>query len=128
MTENEINDLSYEIIGWAMEVHKVLGPGLLESAYGRAFAHELDLNKINYVNQKDISVKYKGLIIDNAYKADFIIEDEIVVELKTVAKLVNIHSAQLLTYLKFTDKKLGLLINFNVLVLKDGITRVVNNL
>ena len=131
MTEKELkdlNDLSYRIIGCAIEVHKLLGPGLLESAYGRALAREFDLNKISYVTEKDITVEYKGMVIDNAYKADFIVEDAIVVELKTVDKLADIHQAQVLTYLKFTDKKLGLLINFNVVVLKDGVKRVANKI
>lgn len=116
--------ISYKIIGAAIEVHRMLGAGLLESVYEDALCIELDLQSISYERQKTIDHEYKGKRIGNLV-ADLIVENSVVVELKSVQALERIHSAQVLTYLKLTNLRTGLLINFNVTVLKDGIRRVV---
>lgn len=123
-----INDLSYELNGAAIEVHRGLGPGLLESAYEAAFCHELSLRSIRFARQKNMPVVYKGFAIDCGYRMDVLAEERIIVELKAVEKILPIHEAQLLTYLKLSGLHLGLLINFNTPVLKDGIRRLVNHL
>lgn len=122
-----MNELSEKIIGAAIEVHRELGPGLLESTYEACLAHELNLQGIKAVRQQKQPIHYKGLEIDEAYRIDVIVEDQIILELKVVDDLNNIHLAQLLTYLKLSGCSLGYLINFNVPLLKDGIRRVVNN-
>jgi GxxExxY protein len=122
------NELSNKIIGAAIEVHKILGPGLLESAYEECLCRELDLNGINFERQKPLPVNYKGTHLDCGYRLDIIVENCVIVELKCVENLIPIHIAQLLTYLRLTNLKLGLLINFNVAVLKEGIKRVVSDL
>lgn len=127
MSPKPINDLSHELIGAAIEVHRELGPGLLESAYEGAYAHELTLRHIPHLRQKLMPVSYKGILIDTGYRIDVLAEDRIVVELKAVEKLLPIHSAQLITYLRLGKYPLGLLINFHVLKLVDGIERVSNN-
>ena len=116
--------ISYTIIGAAIEVHRMLGAGLLESVYEDALCVELDLQMINYERQKTIKVEYKGRQISNLV-ADLIVENSVVVELKSAQTLEPIHTAQVLTYLKLTNLRTGLLINFNVTVLKDGIRRIV---
>ncbi len=116
--------ISYKIIGAAIEVHRMLGAGLLESVYEDALCIELDLQSISYERQKTIDLEYKGKRIGNLV-ADLIVENSVVVELKSVQALERIHTAQVLTYLKLTNLRTGLLINFNVTVLKDGIRRVV---
>ncbi|HZP60160.1 MAG TPA: GxxExxY protein [Opitutaceae bacterium] len=123
-----INELSYELNGAAIDVHRALGPGLLESAYEAAFCHELALRGIRFVRQKNMPVVYKDTEIDCGYRIDVLAEGQIVIELKAVEKLLPLHEAQLLTYLKLSHLPLGLLINFNVPVLKDGIRRLVNHL
>jgi GxxExxY protein len=115
--------LTRQIIGAAIEVHKELGPGLLESAYQTCLAHELNLRGIRFSQEVALPVTYKGKKLDCGYRPDFIVNDKVVVELKAVEKLEPIHEAQLLTYLKLSDCKVGLLINFNVPVLKNGIVR-----
>lgn len=120
------NDLSGAVIGAAIEVHKALGPGLLESAYHECLIHELQLQKISYESEVPIYVEYKGLIVGDAYRADLIVSGKLIVELKAVERVGSLHKAQLLTYLRLMDKSLGLLINFNTDVLKNGICRVVN--
>jgi GxxExxY protein len=125
---NKINDLTYTLNGAAIEVHRELGPGLLESAYEAAFCYELTLRKIPFVRQKAMAVMYKGIEIDCGYRIDVLADDRVIVELKAVDKLLPIHEAQLLTYLKLSNLSLGLLINFNVQVLKNGIRRLANNL
>ena len=105
-----------------MEVHSTLGPGLLESVYEEALAQELTIRGITYEKQKEIALKYKGKEIDK-HRIDFLIEDEVIVELKAVETMAKIYEAQILTYLKAMDKRVGLLINFNVERLKDGIKR-----
>jgi len=122
-TEMEINKITEEIIGAAIEVHKALGPGLLESAYEECLCRELILRKISFERQQPLPVEYKGMKLDCGYQLDLLVADEVVVEIKAVETIQPIHDAQLLTYLKLGDWKLGLLINFNVPVLKDGIHR-----
>jgi GxxExxY protein len=125
MTENE---LSYKIIGSAIEVHKNLGPGLLENAYESALFHELSKLGLTVQQQVYLPLKYKEINIDKAYKVDLIIDNKVIVEIKSVLELHPVFNAQLLTYLKLTNIKLGLLINFNTLLIKDGIHRIVNKL
>ena len=127
MNPKPINDLSHELIGAAIEVHRELGPGLLESAYEGAYSHELTLRQIPHVRQKVMPISYKGVIVDAGYRIDILAEERVVVELKAVEKLLPIHSAQLMTYLRLGKYSLGLLMNFNVLKLIDGIERVSNN-
>ena len=122
------NSLSYKVIGCAMEVHKHLGPGLLESTYEKALIQELTLNGIPVQSQLEVQVNYKGVNISEGLRLDLLVNDELIVELKSVEELKPIHHKQLLTYLKLTNKQVGLLINFNTLSLTDGIKRVVNNL
>ena len=118
-----INQLSYQVIGAAMEVHRALGPGLLESAYEECLCKELELRGLPFERQRPLPVTYKGLHLDAGYRIDVLVENRIVLELKAVETLLPIHEAQLLTYLKLGGWQLGLLINFNVEVLKDGIRR-----
>jgi GxxExxY protein len=123
-----VNELTEKIIGAAIEVHKVLGPGLLESAYEVCLAHELSLANLSFERQLALPVTYKSLPLDCGYRLDFLVENTVVLELKTVEGLQPIHQAQLLTYLKLGGWPIGLLINFNVPVLKKGIKRMVHNL
>jgi GxxExxY protein len=118
-------DITKVIIGCAIDVHKELGPGLLESAYEECLYYELQKAGLKVEKQKAIPVVYKEIKLDCGYRADLIVEDKIVIELKTVDEFNPVHEAQILTYLKFADKKLGLLINFIVLKLKDGIKRYI---
>ena len=122
----DINKLSNKIIGAAIEVHKGLGPGLLESAYEECLCYELNMREISYDRQLSLPVQYKEKILDCGYKIDVLIEKSIILELKAVDKIEAIHKAQLLTYLKLSDIHLGLLLNFNVPIMKDGIVRIVN--
>ena len=122
----DINDLTGAVIGAAIEVHRVLGPGLLESAYEECLCFELKIRDIVYKRQKDLPINYKGNNLDCGYRLDLLIEDVLIVELKSCEHLLPIHEAQLLTYLRLSRKKIGLLINFNVPVLKDGIKRLIN--
>ena len=115
--------LSEQIIGAAIEVHRELGPGLLESAYQACLAHELALRGILFVSQLDLPLTYKGVQLDVGYRIDLLVDDKIIVELKAVEKILPIHEAQLLTYLRLLKKPVGLLLNFSVPVLKDGIIR-----
>ncbi|MBI3319201.1 MAG: GxxExxY protein [Candidatus Omnitrophica bacterium] len=119
----ELNKLTEQIIGGAIEVHKALGPGLLESAYEECLCKELDLRGIPFERHWPLPVEYKGARLDCGYRLDLLVESAVVVEIKAVAAIEPIHEAQLLTYLKLGGWKLGLLINFNVPVLKDGIRR-----
>lgn len=118
--------LSEQIIGAAIEVHRELGPGLLESAYQRALAHELMLRGLQFEEQKLCAVTYKDLLIENAYRLDFLVGGKVVVELKAVDALLDVHEAQVLTYLRFTSCRLGLLFNFRTTLLtKYGLSRLV---
>jgi GxxExxY protein len=121
------NELTERVIGAAIDVHRHLGPGLLESAYEECLCHELNLMGISFQRQVPLPIVYKGLKLDCAYRMDLVVEDSIVIELKAAEDLAPIHSAQLLTYLKASGKHVGLLINFNVPVLKDGLKRIVND-
>lgn len=121
----EINQITETIIGSAIEVHRHLGPGLLESAYHSCLAREIALRNLSFEQEVPFPIDYKGVQLDCGYRLDFLIEHTVIVELKAVEKLQPIHEAQLLTYLKLTGCKVGLLINFNVPVLKQGIKRMV---
>src|SRR5882762_8671609 len=113
------------IIGAAIEVHRHLGPGLLESAYEECLCHELYLRKLDFKRQVELPIFYKGLKLDCGYKIDLIVQDTVIMELKSVEKMFPIYEAQLLTYLRLKEKQVGLLINFNVPVLSRGIIRMV---
>lgn len=119
--------ITEKIIGASIEVHKELGPGLLESTYERCLVHELTLQGIHTERQKRQPVYYKGLEIDEGYRIDILVEDKIVLELKVVDQLNKLHAAQLLTYLKLSGCSLGYLFNFNVDLMKNGIKRIVYN-
>jgi GxxExxY protein len=120
----ELNQLTEQIIGAAIEVHRELGPGLLESAYQSALSHEFMLRGIAFEQQKLCPIKYKGMLIENAYRLDFLVDGLVVVELKTVDCLSDVHEAQVLTYLKFTGCHLGLLMNFHSTTLIKGLRRL----
>ena len=120
--------LSKEIIGAAIEVHRNLGPGLLESAYEECLCRELAICDIAFERQKPLAVSYKGVKLDCGYRLDIVVGGLIILELKAVDQIEPIHEAQLLTYLKLSNLKLGILINFNVPILRDGIKRIVNGL
>lgn len=121
----ETNRVTGTVIGAAIEVHRALGPGLLESAYEECLCRELSLRKIPFERQRSLPVKYKGVALDCGYRLDLLVADQVVVEVKAVEKLLPIHEAQLLTYLRLGGWKVGLLLNFNVPVLKQGIRRLV---
>ncbi|HUX64286.1 GxxExxY protein [Sulfuricella sp.] len=128
MNVDELNRVSNVVIGSAIEVHRALGPGLLESAYEECLAWELERAGLSVQRQINIPIRYKELHIENAYRADVLVQDELIIELKSVDALQPIHTAQLLTYLKLMDSRLGLLLNFKVDVMRNGIKRIVNNL
>ena len=123
-----INGITEKIIGAALEVHKALGPGLLESAYEACMAAELAIRGLSFDRQKAIPVIYKNVNLDCGYRLDFLVENAVVVEIKAVEEIARVHQAQLLSYLKLSGYKVGLLINFNVKLLKTGIKRMVHNL
>ncbi len=125
--KNRLSKITETIIGCAINVHKELGQGLLESAYEACLLYDLSQTKMKIESQKPLPIIYKNVKLDCSYRLDLLIEDEVVVEIKSVEKLLPIHKAQLLSYLKISSLKIGLLINFNVELLKDGIIRVVNN-
>jgi GxxExxY protein len=122
MTEDEISKI---VIGAAIEVHRHLGPGLLESVYQQCLARELSLRNIEFETEKQVPINYKGVKLDDGYRLDFLVEKKVIVELKAIEKLIPLFDAQLLTHLKLMECKLGLIINFNVPLLKDGIKRIV---
>jgi GxxExxY protein len=119
-----MNNLTGEVIAAAIEVHKILGPGLLESTYEECLCREFGLRKISFERQKELPIEYQGLRLDCGYRLDIIVESRLILELKACESLLPIHQAQLLTYLKLTGMKVGLLINFNVPILKTGIKRI----
>ncbi len=125
MNEEEIGAL---VVDSAIKVHSALGPGLLESAYRACLAHELEMRGLDVSQEKPLPIRYKGAEISVGYRIDLVLNQKVIVELKAVERLLPIHTAQLLSYLKLSGCKLGFLINFNVLHLKDGIKRVVNGL
>ena len=124
----EINELSSRIIGAAIEVHKALGPGLLESAYEECLSHEFSFRNFSFDRQKSLPLIYKGKKLDCGYRLDMVVENAIILELKSCEKIEPIHKAQLLTYLKLSGLHLGLILNFNTTVMRDGIVRIVNEL
>lgn len=125
MTENE---LAHQIIGIAIDLHRALGPGLLENAYKECLAFKLSQTGLYVEKEKAMPLIYENVKLDCGYRLDLLVENKVVIELKSVERLTDVHLAQILTYLKLGNFKLGLLINFNEAVLKDGIKRVVNNL
>ncbi len=118
-----LNELTHEVIGAAIEVHRKLRPGLLESAYRRYLGHELFLRGIRFEKEYPLPLEYKGIRLEAGYRPDILVDGRLIVEVKSVQTLAPIHDAQLLTYLRLGGWRLGLLINFNVVVLKDGIHR-----
>ena len=121
----DINQLTYRIIGCAYEVHHILGPGLLESTYETCLCYELEKAGIKYEKQKELIINYKGVRLDNGYRIDILVENNIVIELKSVEALLPVHTAQIMTYIKLSKKRIGLLINFNVTNLQNGIHRYI---
>lgn len=125
MTENELAKI---VVDLCLKIHKTLGPGLLESVYEEALSFELARAGLKFTRQQGIMVEYEGIKMDMGFRADLIVEDKLIVELKSIEALAPVHHKILLTYLRLTNKKLGLLVNFNVVLIKDGIKRIVNNL
>jgi GxxExxY protein len=123
----ELNEISGQIIGAALKIHSAIGPGVLESVYQTCLLHELQQCGLTVKSQVALPVVYENLRLDSGYRIDLIVEDKIIVELKCVETLLPIHKAQLLTYLRLANKPLGLLLNFNVVHLRDGIKRILNN-
>jgi GxxExxY protein len=121
----EFDELSNRVIGCALEVHRALGPGLLESSYEQCLAFELSLARIAFELQRPLPIDYKGIRLDCGYRVDVLVEDALILELKAVDALLPIHEAQLLTYLRLSGKRTGILINFNVELLKRGMKRMV---
>ncbi len=122
-----MKDITYDIIGCAYEVHKFLGPGLLESVYHKALMQELTLKGFKVTSEVPIAIMYKGVCVGEELKADIVVNDSVIIELKSVENLQSVHYKQLLTYLRLLDCPIGLLINFNTVLLKEGIHRIVNN-
>jgi GxxExxY protein len=125
---NELNQLTERIIGAAIEVHRVTGPGLLESAYEECLCYELSRLRIAFRRQAHLPIAYKGLKLDCGYRLDLMVEDSVIVEIKAVESLLPVHSAQLLTYLRLSGRKVGLLMNFNETALRNGLKRLVNKM
>jgi GxxExxY protein len=125
-TKKKINALSNAVIGAAIEVHRILGPGLLESAYEECLCRELSIRNVPFERQMALPVRYKGVELDCGYRIDVLVDKVVILELKAVENILPIHEAQVLTYLRLTNLWLGLLINFNVPVLKNGVKRLVN--
>ncbi|MBN1409729.1 MAG: GxxExxY protein [Spirochaetales bacterium] len=121
-----LNFISDKIIGAAIQVHRFLGPGMLESIYKRCLCRELSLLGLKFETEKSINIYYKSFKLDHAFKADIIVNNQIILELKTVKQIIPVHESQLLSYLRLTNCKLGLLINFHAPVLKNGIRRFIN--
>ena len=121
----EFDELSHRVIGCAIEVHRHLGPGLLESTYEHCLAHEMKVNNINFKLQHPVAIEYKGVLLDCGYRVDILVEERLILELKSVEEIKGIHEAQLLTYMKLAEIRTGLLINFNVKRLQNGIKRFV---
>jgi GxxExxY protein len=125
MSENEIAAI---VVDSCLKIHKLLGPGLFESVYEEVLCYELEKRNLKVERQKGMPVHYEDIIIEMGFKADIIVEDKVILELKSVESLNKVHHKQLITYLRLSDKKLGLLINFNVELIKNGINRIVNGL
>jgi len=127
MTKGELNKLSKEILDASIEVHRIMGPGLLESVYEECLIEELKSRNIHATNQVELPLVYKGRKLKKEFRLDILVENEIILELKTVESLLPVHEAQIISYLKLPDKQLGFLINFNVSLIKFGFSRFVNN-
>ena len=125
MTENEV---AKQVVDAAFHVHTSLGPGLLESVYEVVLAYELEKRGLRTLRQQPVPIVYQGTRIEMGFRADLMVEDKVIVEIKSVEAVAPVHKKQLLTHLRLADKRLGLLINFNVVLIKDGITRIVNGL
>lgn len=121
-----INSLTERVIGLAIDVHRAIGPGLLESAYEECLCYELSQNGLRFERQVELPVVYKQVRLDCGYRLDIIIEDLVILEVKAVDRIISIHEAQLLSYLRMLDKRVGLILNFHSTVLRDGIKRIVN--
>jgi GxxExxY protein len=121
----EFDPLSNMVIGAAIDVHRILGPGMLESAYEECLSYELSKQRVTFERQRSVPVIYKNIKLDCGYRMDLLVENSVIVELKSVDTLLPVHEAQILTYMRFAGMKIGLLINFNVTVLKNGIRRYV---
>ena len=128
MTEDELNSISGMVVDSAIQVHRALGPGLLESAYQACLRAELEDRGLHVESQVVLPIVYRSVILEPGYRIDLLIQDEVIVELKSVAALLPVHESQLLSYLRLSGRRLGLLINFNVPLLKDGIKRIANHL
>ena len=122
-TQEEINELTGQVVDCAYKIHSALGAGLYEKVYEDCFSYELEKRGLTYQRQFPVAVHYENLVINNAFKIDLLVENAVVVELKSVDKLLPVHQAQIITYLSFTGRKTGLLINFNVPLIKEGIRR-----
>lgn len=122
------NEISKVIVDSCFKIHKKLGPGLFESVYEKILTYELDKNRISYVCQKELPVTYESIKIELGFRADIIVQNKVIIELKSVERILPVHKKQLLTYLKITNIKLGLLVNFNTDLIKNGITRIVNGI
>jgi GxxExxY protein len=122
------NEIAAELVDICFHIHKQLGPGLLESAYEDVLAYELSKRKIPFVRQVSVPIRYEELTVQNAFRADLIVESKVIVELKSVEALLPVHKKQLITYLKLTNLKLGLLVNFSSMLFKNGIIRIANQL
>lgn len=120
----QFDSLSQKIIGLAIEVHRILGPGLLEAAYEHCLCHEFDQHLVEYRRQVPLPLRYKGAKLDCGYRLDILVENALVIEIKAVEKLLPIHSAQMLTYLKLSPAKIGILMNFNTVELRNGLRRL----
>jgi GxxExxY protein len=121
----EFDELSSRVIEKAIEIHRILGPGMLESVYEQCLSYELTAAGIKHERQKEVPVVYKEITLDNGFRMDLFVENQLVVEIKSVEKILPVHEAQILTYMKFTGARTGLLINFNVKLLKEGLKRFV---
>lgn len=126
-SRDELNEISGRIIEFSIKVHKALGPGMLEGAYEICLLHELAQHGYKVQSQLTLPIVYDGVRLDAGYRIDLLVEESVIVELKAIERLMPVHEAQLLSYLRMSDLRLGLLINFNVKLLRDGVRRVVNN-
>lgn len=126
-TQDQLNEISGKVIEFAIKVHTALGPGMLEGAYEICLMHELVSNGFKVKSQVTLPIIYYGIRLDAGYRIDLLVEDSVIIELKAIDRLIPVHEAQLLSYLRMSDLRLGLLINFNVRLLRDGVRRVVNN-
>jgi len=123
----ELNEITRTVIGAAMKIHSGIGPGVLESVYRKCLQHELHKSGLYVQTEVKLSVSYNGLVLESGYRLDLLVENAVVIELKCVEELLPIHKAQLLTYLRLANKPVGLLLNFNVVHMRDGICRILNN-